>query len=94
MNSFIKNILTGSDNHTFAIGRVLAFILFIMAIVLIVPAELITVKYNWFTIAEWGDMLNQWRDYIPVVSLAIWGLIYGTSFTEPKTKSESETKDD
>jgi len=81
-----KNILTGKNNETFAFGRVSAFSLFVLAVLLVVPAEVFTVGVGWITVRQWGDMLAQWQTYIPAVGIVVYGWVRGLASTEPQDK--------
>jgi len=82
MNWF-KQIITGADNQTVAIGRVVGLILLIMAVLQPI-AELVTVARKMFGVDQWGSMLAQWQVFVPVMVGTAAGTIAGTAFTEPK----------
>ena len=87
--SFWRDIMTGSDGVTFAVGR--AFGLALLGIgIAVLPIEVLTVRYDGITIDQWGAMLAQWQVFLPVLAAVAGGLIAGTAFTEPK----KEDKDD
>ena len=81
--SIFKDILTGADNNTVAIGRWMGIILIVVAIA-IVMIEPVSVVYKTLTIEQWGVMLTQWQVFVPVILATAGGLIAGTAFTEPK----------
>lgn len=86
--TFWKQILTGADNQTIAIGRVIGIVL--LALVVLAPVvELLTVAFRRLTIEQWGAMLAQWQAFMPLMVAAAGGVIWGTSFTEPKPGSDN-----
>ena len=84
--SIIKDILTGADNNTVAIGRWMGVILIVVAIGIVI-VEPVSVVYKTLTIEQWGIMLTQWQVFVPVILATAGGLIAGTAFTEPKKKN-------
>lgn len=83
--SIIKDILTGADNNTVAIGRWMGVVLLAVAIIVII-AEPVSVVLKQLSLDQWGAMLSQWQVFVPVVVGTGGGLIAGTAFTEPKKK--------
>jgi len=87
MPAWIKDLLTGFDNKTLAIGRFMGLVLLTM-VVLIPVFEIGTVIYKMLEIRQWGEMMDQWQVFIPIMIGAATGVIAGTAFTEPKRKPD------
>jgi len=87
--SIFKDILTGADNQTVAIGRWMGVVLLAVTIGVIV-VEPISVELKKVSLEEWGAMLAQWQVFVPIMCGTAVGLIAGTAFTEPKKKDSGE----
>ena len=80
--NWLAQALTGADNRTVAIGRLIGMAI---ALVLLVALPL----YAAWRIAEgmsaatWAEYLSALTVYVPAVTLAVGGLIWGTAKTEP-----------
>lgn len=92
----LRDILTGANNETVAIGRFIGIAL--LALVVLTPiVELLTVAYRLLGIDEWAKMLDQWQVFMPVMIATAGGAIAGTAFTEPKApkgQNPTETKNE
>lgn len=81
---WLKQTLTGADNQTFAIGRVLGALGFLVLIVA-VPIVVVWATYRKeVPVLDWQNLLASLGIYVPLIIAAIGGLIWGTNFTEPK----------
>ena len=87
--SFLKDILTGADNQTVAIGRWMGVVLLAIGIGVIL-AEPVSVVWEKLTLDQWGTMLSQWQVFLPILCGTAGALIAGTAFTEPKKKDSGE----
>lgn len=87
--AFWRDIMTGRDGVTFAIGRAFGLVLLGVGIG-VIPAEVLTVRYDGLTIEQWGSMLAQWQVFLPILAGVAGGLIAGTAFTEPKAKDTDD----
>lgn len=85
--TILREILTGKDNETVAIGRFMGLVLLGFAIS-IIPIEIVTVKLAVLTVEQWGAMMAEWQVFLPIVAGVAGGLIAGTAFTEPPKKDE------
>ena len=89
---WLKQALTGADNETVAIGRVIGFaiaaVLLIMlptlAAATIIGAKTVDEGLKWA--ANWAALMAALQIYVPLLVAAIGGLVWGTSSTEPKPK--------
>jgi hypothetical protein len=76
--------LSGQDNTSPAIGRVLGTLLFLN---LLICLPITIALALWFKAVEpsvWFGFLAALAVYVPAMVLAVGGLIAGTAFTEPK----------
>jgi len=92
MPAWIKDLLTGSDNRTLAIGRFMGVVLLVM-IVMVPVVEVGTVLYKELEIHQWGEMLDQWQVFMPIMIGSAVGVIAGTAFTEPRGRKPDEHED-
>ena len=86
---WLHQILTGTDNRTIAIGRWIGLILLTLAVFTPI-AEIATVIYKMLDIHQWGEMLDQWQVYLPIITATAGGIIAGTAFTEPKPRKDGQ----
>ncbi len=87
--SILNDWLTARDGETFAIGRGLAVVLFLVAMVLAigitVAAGVATLRAEGHPdLGEWGMYLGGLGSYFGLVAGAVWAMVRGTSATEPK----------
>ncbi|HEV2363055.1 MAG TPA: hypothetical protein VGS12_02540 [Caulobacteraceae bacterium] len=80
---FWRTLLTGQDNASYAIGRVLGSLLFLAAL-LTLPAIIAGVLlFQRVSPTTWFAFMAALEVYVPAMILAIGGLIRGTAATEP-----------
>lgn len=87
MASAIRDFLTGANNESLSIGRVLGTLLFVnllLALPIVIVAALFLQHVG---IDEWVKLLNALSIYVPATILSVGGLIAGTAFTEPKAET-------
>lgn len=80
----IKEFLTGADNQSLAIGRVLGTLLYLdaaLALPAIVAGSMLTQHVG---VDDWMKLLDHLPTYLLAVTGCAIGLIAGTAFTEPK----------
>jgi len=83
---WLKQALTGPDNQTVAIGRLIGFAVgFVLLIVLPLVAATTTV-FNCVPVERWAALLTALQFYVPLIVGGITTLIWGTNHTEPKPK--------
>lgn len=81
---WLTDILTGPNNTTLAIGRVLGAFLFIGAVAWF-PALVTCVLFlQKVEPAVWFAFMDKLMVYVPAMAVAAWALITGTNATEPK----------
>lgn len=81
---FLTKVISGADNETPAIGRVLGIALFIN-VLLAIPAVIAAALWGRkVEPAVWFTFLGSLGVYVPLCVAAVVGLVSGTDFTEPK----------
>lgn len=83
---WLKQALTGPDNQTVAIGRLVGSIITIVLLVGLPVAAAATVITGKVVVADWTTLLTALSLYVPAIVGAMTGLIWGTNYTEPKAK--------
>jgi hypothetical protein len=79
---FFNDILTGPDNATLAIGRVLGAVLFIN-LILVFPAMIGGLLFlQKVEPPVWFAFMDKLMVYVPAMVLSAWGLIRGTAAVE------------
>ncbi len=82
--NWLTSLLSGKDNSSIAIGRVLGLILFVNLLVGL-PAVVACVLWLQKVKPEtWFAYLTALTVYVPAIIAATAGIIAGTAFTEPK----------
>lgn len=82
MMKWAWDVLTGPDNSTLAIGRVLGTILFFMLLLwfpLLIGGLLLLRKVE---PSVWFAFMDKLMVYVPAMVLSAWGLIRGTASVE------------
>jgi hypothetical protein len=92
---WLKQALTGPDNQTVAIGRLIGMVIAVVLLVAIpllsVANVLVAAQADKMTRAQaWHELLIALGVYVPTVAGAIWGLVWGTNSTEPKPKDKTD----
>ena len=82
--SWWRNIITGPDNTTVSIGRVLGIIVFILFVMIVPSLAVITVLKGIVGATDWTAILASMQVYIPAVILSVGGLIGLTAPSDPK----------
>ena len=88
--SWIKQILTGPDNETLAIGRVVgsaAAAVLLIGVPVVATASVLKASVP---VDQWQTLFSALTLYVPAAALAVGGLIYGTNFTEPKPRHKDD----
>jgi hypothetical protein len=82
--------LTGLDGETYAIGRGLGLLLFVVAVSIAVGVTVYAATTAKPSLSEWGAFLTGLGAYFVTVSGGVLAMISGTNMTEPKTPTESQ----
>jgi hypothetical protein len=81
---WVNQIITGADNQTVAIGRVLGIIVAVLFLVFLPSAAVVSIGLGWISADSWQVIFTQLTTYEPAIALSIAGLIGLTAFSEPK----------
>lgn len=81
---WLKQALTGPDNQTIAIGRLIGFVIGAVLLILIPLTATATVIAGIVKVEIWAALLSALQLYVPLIVGAIGALIWGTNSTEPK----------
>lgn len=83
MNWF-RDIITGKDNQTVAIGRLMGLIVFTLFIVGLPCAAVLTLAKGLVNGDDWTKIMTSLQVYVPAILLSVGGLIGLTMGSEPK----------
>lgn len=85
----LKDLLTGRDNETLAIGRVLGLIVFGVFLIGVPIGALALLVLDKLTAEEWTAVTASLQVYVPAICLAVAGMIGMTANAEPKGKDDA-----
>jgi hypothetical protein len=80
---WLKQALTGADNETVAIGRLIGFAI-AMVLLIGLPVTAAASVLLGMVPDKWATLLSALQVYVPLIVAAVGGLIWGTNGTEPK----------
>ena len=83
---WLKQALTGPDNETMAIGRLIGMAIAIVLMIGLPVSAAGTVVLKLASVDTWATLFTALQLYVPAVALSIGGLIFGTNPTEPKPR--------
>ena len=83
---WINQALTGPDNETVAIGRLIGFIIAIVLLVGLPITATATIIAGVVKVDTWSSFMSALQVYVPLIVAAIGGIVWGTNSTEPKPK--------
>lgn len=86
---WLKQALTGPDNQTVAIGRLVGLVITVVLLVGLPVAAAATVINGKVVVADWTTLLTALALYVPAIVGAVTGMIWGTNYTEPKAKDDN-----
>jgi uncharacterized membrane protein YbhN (UPF0104 family) len=81
---WLKQALTGANNETVAIGRLIGFAIAVVLLIGLPVIAAATVIHRAVPVEEWRGFFEALGFYVPLIVGAITGLIWGTNTTEPK----------
>lgn len=84
-----RQIITGADNETVAIGRVMGLIVFALFIIGLPVAAVVTLAKGLVAGDEWGKIMASLQVYVPAILLSVGGLIGLTAKTDPKGNGDA-----
>ena len=80
---WLKQSLTGPDNRTVAIGRVISYAITVVLLLCIPVTAVATVIIAMVKVDDWRQLLEALGIYVPLIVGAITALIRITNPTEP-----------
>jgi hypothetical protein len=80
---WLNQALTGADNRTVAIGRLIGFAIALVLLIGLPVTAAATIILGIVKVDAWAAFMNALQIYVPLVVGAIGGLIWGTNSTEP-----------
>ena len=86
--SWLKQALTGADNETVAIGRLIGMAVAVVLLIGLPVTAAATIIVKSVGVETWGAFMAALQVYVPLVVAAIGGLVWGTNSTEPKPKDD------
>lgn len=89
---FLKQILTGSDNETYAIGRVLGIVQFAVFLIFLPIGAWVSLSKGWIDGASLQTLFGSLTTYVPAVAVSVAAMIGLTQFAEPKPKADDSGK--
>jgi hypothetical protein len=87
---WLKQALTGADNQTVAIGRLVGFMIAVVLLTGLPILAAATIIRKDVPVDDWGTFFQTLALYVVPVSASIGGLIWGTNGTEPKPKPHDD----
>ena len=79
-----RQIITGPDNCTVSIGRILGLIVFTLFVIGMPSVAIITVWRGIISASDWSSLFDKLQVYVPALILSVGGLIGLTSGSDPK----------
>ena len=79
-----RHIITGPDNTTVSIGRILGLIVFAMFVMVLPSVAIVTIWRGLISADDWASLLDKLQVYVPALILAVGGLIGLTAPSDPK----------
>jgi len=81
---WLKQALTGADNQTVAIGRLIGFAIALVLLIGLPVTAAATIILGMVKVDTWAALMTALQIYVPLVVGAVGGLIWGTNSTEPR----------
>jgi ABC-type transport system involved in multi-copper enzyme maturation permease subunit len=78
-----RHIITGPDNATVSIGRVLGLIVFALFVIVVPVAAMLSLIKGWVPASEWGLLFDKLTVYLPALLLSIAGMVGFTAPSDP-----------
>lgn len=83
---WLKQALTGADNSTVAIGRLISMMITMTLLMTLPLVAVATIYSKSMTVDQWRELLEALGIYVPLVVGAMTALIRITNPTEPQQK--------
>jgi len=85
---WLKEAITGPDNQTVAIGRLIGVAIAVVLILVFPTLAVITTTLGLVTVETWSGLFFILQTYIPLIVASVGFLVWGTNGTEPKQSSK------
>ena len=82
--NWLSQILTGANNTTLAIGRVIGSVVALIFLILFPIGVAITLERHLVGADDWGTIFDKLTVFVPAICLAVAGLIGLTAHSEPR----------
>ncbi|KUR80743.1 hypothetical protein [Novosphingobium sp. FSW06-99] len=87
---WLKQALTGADNQTIAIGRLIGFSIALVLLIGLPVTAAATIIAGIVEVETWATFMTALQVYVPLVVAAIGGLVWGTNSTEPRPRDDRD----
>ena len=87
---WLKEAVTGPDNRTVAIGRLIGMVIAFVLILVFPTLAVITTMFGWVKVETWAALFFILQTYVPLIVAAVGFLVWGTNGTEPKQPSKDK----
>jgi hypothetical protein len=81
---WLKETITGPDNQTVAIGRLIGMVVVFVLILVFPTLAVITATLGLVKVEIWSGLFFILQTYIPLIVASVGFLVWGTNGTEPK----------
>ncbi len=85
---WLKQAITGPDNQTVAIGRLIGVAVAVVLILIFPTLAVITTTLGLVKVETWSGLFFILQTYIPLIVASVGFLVWGTNSTEPKQSSK------
>ena len=85
---WLKQAITGPDNQTVAIGRLIGVAVAVVLILIFPTLAVITSTLGLVKVETWSGLFFILQTYIPLIVASVGFLVWGTNSTEPKQSSK------
>ncbi|WP_420382027.1 hypothetical protein [Novosphingobium sp.] len=85
---WLKEAITGPDNQTVAIGRLIGMAIAVVLILVLPVMAVITTALDLVNVEIWTSLFFMLQTYIPLIVASVGFLVWGTNGTEPKQTRE------
>ncbi len=87
---WLRGALSGPDNCTIAIGRLIGMGIAIVLLIGVPVTAAATVIAGLVKVETWAALMAALQTYVPLIVGAIGFLIWGTNGTEPKARQHDD----
>lgn len=87
---WLKDALTGADNETVAIGRLIGLAVTVVLLIALPTFAAFTIYEDRIPVTTWTAFMAALEVYVPAICVAVAGLVWGTNSTEPKPGHDTD----